>query len=482
MERLFTRCCNGNPIFLRPGDETINNSTATIPWVDSLVRLGLALTAALLSGCGPVRVRLYSGPIRPAEEVAVTTNAARVDPQTGKLQASWIVIDAVNGEKIKTGPFNTYRVEVQVPPDVYVVACHYYRSWRTYEPGIEIVHEEWSDDVLEVVFEAQAGRTYRLCSHFEWRSNGKRGWRPEVRDGATNEQVKSLVIGPSVQKLLAEACEQFDRGEYTKCLETCEKARQEQPYDPRMYMLGAEALYKLGRKDDACKVYELLLSVWSGCVRGWTRHAEILLELGQTERATTCLDRALQRDRNNAAALVLKGNILRDTGNLTGAEDCYRRAHRCDPGWSPPLCQLGVVAYMQARYDDALQFFDRALKIQRNNPVLWHNKGMVLCQLERHKEAISHFRKALKLDPYDVGALCGLGRCLLRLKRYKLALAAAERAIELEPGNVDAWLTKEQALRGLGREQLADKARRKAAELVRRPAQTQPNVRELRLH
>ncbi len=61
--------------------------------------------------------------------------------------------------------------------------------------------------------------------------------------------------------------------------------------------------------------------------------------------------------------------------------------------------------YSQGKYDEAIGFYDRAIKAAPKDAELWNSRGLALCHLGRYEEAIESFGKALEIDPEYVDAL-----------------------------------------------------------------------------
>jgi len=51
------------------------------------------------------------------------------------------------------------------------------------------------------------------------------------------------------------------------------------------------------------------------------------------------------------------------------------------------------------RYKEAIECFDRALKINPMTKRAWNNKGLVLEKMGRYDEALLCYENALKIDP-----------------------------------------------------------------------------------
>ncbi len=62
--------------------------------------------------------------------------------------------------------------------------------------------------------------------------------------------------------------------------------------------------------------------------------------------------------------------------------------------------------------------------------------------LKRYDEAIQYFDKALEIDPNDIFALSNKGYGLARQKKYIEAIQYCERALEINPSAAFTWYNK----------------------------------------
>ncbi len=68
------------------------------------------------------------------------------------------------------------------------------------------------------------------------------------------------------------------------------------------------------------------------------------------------------------------------------------------------LIKIGKKQLEDGQYDDALNLFQKAILLNRNDPDLWNLKGIALRSLGRYNEAIECFNKSLEIDPRDKNA------------------------------------------------------------------------------
>ena len=65
------------------------------------------------------------------------------------------------------------------------------------------------------------------------------------------------------------------------------------------------------------------------------------------------------------------------------------------------LIMLGKKQLGDGQYNDALNSFEQAILLNQNDPDLWNFKGVTLRSLGRYDEAVECFNRSLKIDPRD---------------------------------------------------------------------------------
>jgi hypothetical protein len=91
----------------------------------------------------------------------------------------------------------------------------------------------------------------------------------------------------------------------------------------------------------------------------------------------------------------------------------------------------GNSLYEQGRYDEALQFYDRAIMLNPQFEAAWINKGNALYMQGNYDDALQVFERAIEIDPQDAIAWNYGGLTLIKLGRTSEANAAFTRAKEL---------------------------------------------------
>lgn len=115
----------------------------------------------------------------------------------------------------------------------------------------------------------------------------------------------------------------------------------------------------------------------------------------------------------------------------------------------------GITHLSMHEYEEALSFFERALRAVPDHPDFLVGKGEVLMAVGRYTEAYGLFLEAATQEPGNLKALILLGSSLLKLDRPGPADEAFLAALTLNRYDGEAWLGHGIALYRLGREEEA---------------------------
>jgi tetratricopeptide (TPR) repeat protein len=124
--------------------------------------------------------------------------------------------------------------------------------------------------------------------------------------------------------------------------------------------------------------------------------------------------------------------------DLPAAVSLYERVIQLRPALAEGHSNLGLVYYMQGRYEEALQSFGRALKRSPNLfvPVLF--SGIANTKMGRHVPAIPLLEQALKQRPGDPQALMYLGLTHAAVGRKQRAGTYFEQLVASAPPDPEA--------------------------------------------
>jgi tetratricopeptide (TPR) repeat protein len=151
----------------------------------------------------------------------------------------------------------------------------------------------------------------------------------------------------------------------------------------------------------------------------------------------------------NAEALELQGRwdeaakeyqgILQRNPNLPGIHFRLARLLLSKPNPGPTMAA------------DAQKHLDAELKINPNNPPAEYILGEMARQNQNWDQAVEHFSRAAKLDPSFGDAFLGMGTSLVAARKFTDAVAPLESAVKLQPGNPTAHYNLATAYSRVGR-------------------------------
>ena len=126
-------------------------------------------------------------------------------------------------------------------------------------------------------------------------------------------------------------------------------------------------------------------------------------------------------------------------GKYEEAIEDYDMAIRLDPNAPGTYYQRGLAKFQLDRHEEAIVDFDKALDISPNNAEVYYDRGLAKYQLERDEEAIVDFDKALDIDPDKAEVYSWRAMAKVHLGEREEAIADFDMAINLQPNYADAY-------------------------------------------
>jgi tetratricopeptide (TPR) repeat protein len=143
---------------------------------------------------------------------------------------------------------------------------------------------------------------------------------------------------------------------------------------------------------------------------------------------------------NSHQAMELNAEALEIQGKWDDAEKVYRQIVKDNPNLAGVHYRLGRVLVSKPDFgaevaEQAKQEFEKELKIDPTNAGAEYVLGEMAKQKEQWDEAIQHFSRAAKLDAGFGDAFVGWGGSLISQKKFADAIIPLETAVKLQSGN-----------------------------------------------
>jgi GT2 family glycosyltransferase/Flp pilus assembly protein TadD len=263
-----------------------------------------------------------------------------------------------------------------------------------------------------------------------------RKWSGPFTDEALAKQVLTL-------KTLEKAEVFFHKGEPDKGIETIlQEGIKLIPSEERFYFFLAGKLIEEKRYQDALGVLGELPSDRQKD-RALLLGAYAREGLGDIAAARVSLEAAHLPDGLQAPAYNLLGVLANHEGDPVKADELFRKAVRCDPGFAESYTNLGVMAWSENKQAEAVDLLERGFLVSPSNPYCAESFHAVLPDTDDLDRGISAFREARRLFPQIRRISFLLIDLLIRKSEIENALAMIQEAIVefgLPEGLIDASL------------------------------------------
>ena len=125
------------------------------------------------------------------------------------------------------------------------------------------------------------------------------------------------------------------------------------------------------------------------------------------------------------------------SGDLVQAEKCIRAVLEKEPNHPMALHAMSLIAYQQQNFADAADFATGAIKVDKQNALLYNTLGVVCEAMNQYDRGISAYQEAIKINPRYAEAYMNLAIAYQHQGLHERAVETGKRAIELDPASVE---------------------------------------------
>lgn len=147
-------------------------------------------------------------------------------------------------------------------------------------------------------------------------------------------------------------------------------------------------------------------------------------DMTDTDDTLRSLDYEIRKNPDSLVPYMDKIDILFRLGRHKEAEDCCRDALVSDKDSIAMHDKIGLILQTSGRPADAVSYHDKAIQLcehewvdNRHLAYIYNNKGTALMGVERFDEALECFEKAIKIDPDGGIPYANKQSLLLRMKK-----------------------------------------------------------------
>ncbi len=157
-------------------------------------------------------------------------------------------------------------------------------------------------------------------------------------------------------------------------------------------------------------------------------------EYSSTGRHQECLQacqQLLQSKPENPLPWKYAGKSLLALGQFEKSQQCLVKAHQLDSKDPETTIDIGNIFLKLGRTEDAIEWYERSLKINNNYAPAINNVAKIKRQSGNNQEAVNLFKQAIQSDPQHVKAYIGAAASFLTLGDLDQAESFAIRGIEM---------------------------------------------------
>jgi tetratricopeptide (TPR) repeat protein len=219
----------------------------------------------------------------------------------------------------------------------------------------------------------------------------------------------------------------LEAGRFEDALEVADRLLATHPGDAEALNTRAQALFKLGRREEAARAIVKAIEALPDSLPFWLSKAVMEHEEGKAKQACrSAMDLVeIAQHSETESPLVDQGRQMIAAFEGKGA---FPNA-RGYLGW----LGLGCVSMKAGRAEAALEFFDRAIDAASGNAGGFRWKGRALTQLGQTDEALTLFETALEIAPDDPEIHHDRGMVFAMLGDTDRAVEAFDAALALDP-------------------------------------------------
>lgn len=211
----------------------------------------------------------------------------------------------------------------------------------------------------------------------------------------------------------------------TEALKSIEQALKQAPFNAQYHNYKSMILQALGEKTQALKAAKLAIEQNPTYAAAWNQKGIMLARLGDNKGAIEAYEMAINYKTNDISTYLFNQGIsLKNNYQHCRALKKLQKANRLFPKKPEILTEQGLILNeiglneiecepeVEEPIEMAIESFEQALNIERNNSKALIGKAKALRNQKQYKDAIYLLEKANEIDPKNKQTLTELGQIL----------------------------------------------------------------------
>ena len=159
----------------------------------------------------------------------------------------------------------------------------------------------------------------------------------------------------------------------------------------------------------------------------------LLCSKGQIKEALLASEQLILQYKDEPVPYSLRGDCYQLLGQCDDAIKYYEEALKIKPDCAEAYNKIGMALNDQRNFDEAIKYFEQALNINPEFVEVYNNLGNLFKQNGQLNVAIENYKRALDINPDYASAYCNLGVILTESRQLDAAIKNYKRALDINP-------------------------------------------------
>ncbi len=227
-------------------------------------------------------------------------------------------------------------------------------------------------------------------------------------------------------------------GQNEAALKQLERAAKLNPNAVNILSNLGTAQRRAGLTDAALATYQRAISIDKNHAESYHNLGVLLRRQSRKEDALKCFKKAVELRPSYAEAIRNVAELEMQGDDWQASLANTQEAVKQDPQDLQKQLRLAECSMKARRYEDAIEAFDTALTIEKDQITALNGKGLALKSLGRLAEAEVTLKRALEVDATSFPAICNLGTVYQALKRFDEAKKQYRQALKIKPDSAES--------------------------------------------
>ena len=210
-----------------------------------------------------------------------------------------------------------------------------------------------------------------------------------------------------------------------------------------------------GRLNQARSLFEEAISIAPRNAQILNSYANLLDDLGEIDSAISVFEKAIEIDPNYVDAMINLGIVATTAKRFQMADKSLRNATRISPELSKGWSSRGWMEQQRGASEEALNCFDKALRIAPSDIQVRQNRAIALRMLDEPEAALAEFDQLIASGVATADNLCMRAHICGDLGHFEEAVIQYFDLLKVAPDHIDAHETLARLLPQIGRHEAA---------------------------